>query len=499
MDAIAWRPRGALLEREPELAALSELVDGACAGDGHAVVIAGPPGIGKTALLEAVTELAPQRGMRVLAARGVELERDYPFGVVRQLFEPPIASMPPAERGPLFEGAAGIAATLLGAQSPAGAAPPAGELFALLHGLHWLTAGLAAAGPLLLAIDDAHWADGPSLRFAHYLARRLDELPVLLVLTARSTAPEAPVPLVEAIGSEPGASTIRPEPLSTTASAAVLRELFATEPDREFVRASHDASRGNPFLLTELARALEADGRAPDRAACARIRDVRPEAIARNALVRLGQLGPAAQRVARAVATLGDDAAIRHVAALAALPDDDAADAIDHLVAAGILAGGRTVRYLHPLTRAVVYDDLGQAGRARLHKRAAAMLAGEGAEPERVAAHLLLTEPAADEQRRRPAARGGIASPAPRCGRGGRRLHAPRARRAAAARRRCRRSCSSWAGPSRQPRSRGRPTTSCRRSRSRPTPACGATSPRPRRRSCCRPGARRRPSSSSTR
>ena len=178
----------------------------------------------------------------------------------------------------------------------------------------------------------------------------------------------------------------------------MLRELFATEPDQEFVRASHDASRGNPFLLTELARALEADGRAPDVAACARIRDVRPEAIARNALVRLRQLGPAAHRVARAVATLGDDAAIRHVATLADLPDDDAADAVDRLVAAGILAAGRTVRYLHPLTRAVVYDDLGQAGRSRLHKRAAAMLADEQAEPERVASHLLLTEPAADEQ-----------------------------------------------------------------------------------------------------
>ena len=317
---------------------------------------------------------------------------------MRQLFEPLIASLPRAERAALFDGAAGVAATLLGAQSPAGAAPPAGELFALLHGLHWLTAGLAARGPLLLALDDAHWADGPSLRFAHYLARRLDELPVLLVLTVRSTAPEAPAPLVDAIAGEPVASTIRPKPLSTSGAAVVLRELFATEPHEEFVRASHEASSGNPFLLTELARALDADGRAPDVAACARIRDVRPEAIARNALVRLGHLGPAARDVARAVATLGDDAELRHVASLAGLSDDGAADAVDGLVAAGLLAEGRPVRYMHPLTRAVVYEDLGQAGRARLHKRAAAMLADEAADPERVAAHLLWTEPSADER-----------------------------------------------------------------------------------------------------
>ena len=395
---IARRHGGALLEREPEVAALSGLIDVACAGAGRVAVISGPPGIGKSALLGVATDLAAQRGLRVLAARGGELERDYSFGVVRQLFEPLVASLPRAERASLFDGAAGIAATLLGAQSPAGAAPPAGELFALLHGLHWLTAGLAAGGPLLLVLDDAHWADGPSLRFAHYLARRLDELPVLLVLTVRSTAPEAPAPLVDAIASEPVASTIRPKALSTSGAEVVLRELFATEPHEEFVRASHEASSGNPFLLTELARALDADGRAPDVAACARIRDVRPEAIARNALVRLGHLGPAARDVARAVATLGDDAELRHVASLAGLSDDGAADAVDGLVAAGLLAEGRPVRYMHPLTRAVVYEDLGQSGRARLHKRAAAMLAGEAADPERVAAHLLWTEPSADER-----------------------------------------------------------------------------------------------------
>jgi hypothetical protein len=396
VDAIAGPPPRALLEREPELASLAARIDEARAGAGHATVIAGPPGIGKTALLEAAKSLATRRGMRVLAARGGELERDYSFGVVRQLFEPLIASLPAAERRPLFDGAAGIAASLLGAQSPAGATPAAGELFALLHGLHWLTAGLAADGPLLLAIDDAHWADGPSLRFAHYLARRLDELPVLLVLTTRSTAPEAPAPLVEAIGGEPGASTLRPKPLSTAAATAVLRELFASEPEQAFVRASHDASRGNPFLLTELARVLEADGHAPDLAACARISAVRPEAIARSALVRLANLGAAARRVAQAVAALGDDAELRHVATLAELPIDEAAAAVDHLGDAGILAAGRPVRYLHPLTRAVVYEDLGEGRRARLHRLAAAMLCGEDAEPERVAAHLLLTEPAAD-------------------------------------------------------------------------------------------------------
>ncbi len=267
-----------------------------------------------------------------------------------------------------------------------------------MHGLHWLTAGIAADGPILIAVDDAHWADVPSLRYAQYLARRLDELPVLLVLTARSTEPGAPLALIDAIAGEPVASTIRPGPLSASAAGHVLRDLFATEPDGEFVRASHEASRGNPFLLTELARALAADGGVPDSAASASIRHVRPEAITRKALVRLGHLAVADQRVARAVATLGDDAALRHVAALAELSEDESADAVDRLAAAGFLHRGRPLRFTHPLMRAVIYDDLGPAQRARLHGRSATLLAAEPARPERVAAHLLWTEPAADPE-----------------------------------------------------------------------------------------------------
>jgi len=398
VGSIAGGAPGALLERDAEVSALAALLDAACAGTGRVVLIEGPPGIGKSALLECAKRLAPDRGMRVLAARGGALERDFSFGVVRQLFEPFVTADALLERGALFEGAAGIAAELLGAQPPAGAQPPSGELFALLHGLHWLTAGIAADGPLLIALDDAHWADGPSLQFAHYLTRRLEELPVLLVLTARSTEPGAPSRLIDAIAGEPVASTLCPAPLSAAAARDVLRDLFATEPDPEFVRASHEASRGNPFLLTELARALAADGAAPDSAASASIRHVRPEAITRKALVRLGHLPVADQRVARAVATLGDDAALRHVAALSDLSEDDAAAAVDRLATAGFLGDGRPLRFTHPLMRAVIDDDLGPAQRARLHGRAATLLAAEPARPERVAAHLLWTEPAADRE-----------------------------------------------------------------------------------------------------
>ena len=117
--------------------------------------------------------------MRVLAARSSELEREFGFGVVRQLFEAAVAEAPDVA----LAGAAASAAPLF-ATDPGGA-PGDGEAaasFAALHGLYWLTLNLAAERPLLLAVDDLHWCDRPSLRFLAYLARRLEGTRVILAL-----------------------------------------------------------------------------------------------------------------------------------------------------------------------------------------------------------------------------------------------------------------------------------------------------------------------------
>ena len=128
-------------------------------------------------------------GMRVLRSRGTELEREFAFGVVRQLFEPPLADAGEPERTELLHAAAGVAAGLLGL--PGGAAPDSSTSsgvdpsFAILHGLYWLCANLAATGPLCLVVDDAHWADAPSLRFLAFLLTRLEELDVALIVATR--------------------------------------------------------------------------------------------------------------------------------------------------------------------------------------------------------------------------------------------------------------------------------------------------------------------------
>src|SRR4051812_30490989 len=148
-----------LIEREPELEVISAAVRAASMGAGRLLVIEGPAGIGKTRLLMAARESANDADMHVLHARGSELEREFPYGLVRQLFEPAIAGVRDEERQALMSGAARSVEPLL-VQGESFRLPVVGDsVFSILHGLYWLTANLAEHRPLLLAIDDAHWGD----------------------------------------------------------------------------------------------------------------------------------------------------------------------------------------------------------------------------------------------------------------------------------------------------------------------------------------------------
>src|SRR2546421_9312319 len=105
---------GTLLERDRELERIAQGLRRSRGGQGSALVVEGPAGIGKSAILVASRDTAVSEGFRVLRARGSELEREYAFGVVRQLFEPMLAEAPGNDRDSLLQGAPGLAARLLG-------------------------------------------------------------------------------------------------------------------------------------------------------------------------------------------------------------------------------------------------------------------------------------------------------------------------------------------------------------------------------------------------
>ncbi|HTI33550.1 MAG TPA: AAA family ATPase, partial [Miltoncostaea sp.] len=384
-------PHDPLLERERELAGAAAALDAARAGHGGLVLVEGAAGIGKTALLRAVRARAADDGMLVLHARGAEMERDFAFGVVRQLVEPPLAAAAGPERAALLEGAAGVAAGLLalpGAQpSPGGGEPD--PSFAVLHGLYWLLANLAAVRPVCLVVDDAHWADGPSLRFLTFLVPRLEELPVAAFVAFRPDEAEAREDLGRAIAADPGAPSLRPAPLTADGLAAMLADGLGGEPDPELAAACHRATGGSPFLAEALIGDLrDGDGRPAAEAVAA----MEPRAVGRWVGARLARLTPSARRLAAAVAVL-EEAGPALAADLAELSADEAADAADALTAAGLLAGGRPLAFAHPLVRTAVHADLPAGERAQRHRRAAELLSAAGADPARVAEHLLATDP----------------------------------------------------------------------------------------------------------
>lgn len=382
------------LERAVECAALAEAVERAVAGLGALVVIEASAGLGKTRLLESAGELAAAAGAQMLGARGDELESGLPWGVVRQLFDRRVGAAPPAERDQLLSGAAGLAAPLFGWERPGEVR--GGPLSALLHGLYWLTVAMAERQALVLAVDDVHLADVPSLRYLAYVARRVEDLPVALLVTLRSGERGPGEQLIRAVTSEPSAIRLAPKPLSERAVGELIERFLEDTADLEFCRACHSVTGGNPFLLDELLRTLAEEGLAPDVASAARLRSLIPQGVSRAVFARLARLPQDAASLAVAVALLGRDAELRRAAALAELDERSAARAADALVAAGILRPTRPLEFVHPLVREAVHGDLPPLQRALGHARAARMLAREDADEEQIAMHLLASEPVAE-------------------------------------------------------------------------------------------------------
>jgi DNA-binding CsgD family transcriptional regulator len=376
-----------LIERERELAELAEMIAAAEGGSGGFAVIEATGGLGKTRLLQAARDRGEAAGMRVLAARATEFERDFPFALVRQLFGPLLASVDAPAREALLDGAPAAARGALGL---ADADAPT-DAFAVLHGLYWLTAALAEQQPLLLAVDDAHWADAASLDYLAFLVPRLPELPLLLALACRPDEAAAKSALAR-IATDSVATRLTPSALSSQGTVALLSEELDRQPEPAFAATCHEVSGGNPFLLGELARTLVAEEIGPADAQASRVRGLVPERVTRTVAVRLARLSAAAQSLALAVVVLGDGADGRLAAELVELDEAVVAPAADELRAAAILDSSAALRFVHPLVRSALDADLPAGERAALHARAVVLLRDRGASAQQLAAHLVATE-----------------------------------------------------------------------------------------------------------
>ncbi len=372
-----------------------EVIDGVLAdvegGAGRLLVIEGPAGIGKTRLLWEARRLAAERGLRCLGARCDDLEAEVAFGVASQLLTAPLQRATAGERARLLDGAAGITAPLLlGSAGPGKEAVPGmgNPSQALMRGLSWLVANLAAGTRLTLLIDDAQWADPESLRWLNHLAKRLDELGVLIAMTVRSGEASPGAEVLEALTALDGVVRIEPAPLGDGGASDLLGGRLGSAPSPRLVDEAQRSTGGNPLLLDALAIELIAQNAGTGIAAAELAGKLVPESLVRTVLLRLRRLPEPARAVAEALTILAE-APPEVVVELADLGSAEGEVGLAALEAAELIEGEQLVHFTHPIVRSTIHEQISPRRRHARHVQAAAILREAGERPERIAPHLI--------------------------------------------------------------------------------------------------------------
>jgi hypothetical protein len=340
----------ALIERDEELALFRQVAAGAMAGHAAVVEIAGPPGLGRTSLVEAAVTHAKSAGLRVQRARGSPAEASLSGGVVSEL----LAGLAPASAG--------------GDLVPGEPSAPPAALGQTVVAAAWQT-------PMMLALDDAHWSDEYSLRWLLALLRRASEAPLLIVFAAGrwGQAREAMMADVRARAVDAGVDwhVLRPSRLSISGVRRLLAEAGQAEPEDGFVDAAMLKTGGLPALFRSVAEALRRGElvataeQLPSFDACLRVdvfdwADEMTSELSRDELALL-----------RAIVVCGDDLGWELVVSLARLRSGTGSRTVGMLRAQGALIGGTPPRLLCPFTRERVLAQMTRPEREELFARAA--------------------------------------------------------------------------------------------------------------------------------
>lgn len=350
-----------MIERDAVLAAVHSLIEEALEGRGGALFVVGEAGLGKTTVLEHAVAAARGR-FRAGIGRADVAEAALPFGLISQALEAVL----------------GDSATLADPAQRSAAPSPADYFYAVLANLR-----RAAAEPLFLALDDAHWADPDSLTLLRLICRRVAALPVAVLVTARPWPPEA-MRAGEELAAQQLAAVQQLVPLSPAAAQSILSQRAGTrDPATGELEQAVALCAGNPLLLGLVAATMGAGQALPEPHSPAGTSWAR-----RLLLSHLAGLQEPVQRYLRAAAVLGRRFRPEVAAQVAGLAATDAATAQEAFAAAGLGrdAGEGWAEFSHELIRQAVYE-LAAPVRTQLHEAAFRALAARGVNPAEAADH----------------------------------------------------------------------------------------------------------------
>jgi DNA-binding CsgD family transcriptional regulator len=349
------RPRSRLRGRDDELAAIGDRVSALARGDGGVVMLDGPAGIGKSALLSEVRAMARRCGARTVFAEALESQQTVPF-------MPLFAAL--AESGIAVEGRAD-------------------SDYWIVHELHGVLEQAALERPLVIVVDDVQWADGATLLALSLLPERLSGSAVLWLLAQRSGEGRPAVRQATQRLERQGAERLTLGPLSSDAVAEVIADVLQT-PAVERLRTLAGPARGNPFLLVELLEGLREEGRLAADA------DHAPPRRVRNLLRdRLDRLSPEAGHAVQVAAVLGPCFSPDHLAVMLSRSVAQLVPLLDEAIRADLLVeSGERLAFRHDLLREGALMSVPTSVRRAIQREAVAILLAHGAAPVEVAQQL---------------------------------------------------------------------------------------------------------------
>jgi DNA-binding CsgD family transcriptional regulator len=393
---VDFHPEGGLAGRSAEVGQLRSAVRQVAGGTGAALMVVGEAGIGKSRVVAEGLADADRLGVRVFESAADELEHRRPFGVIADCLA---TGRSATERGRT------AVAELLGEGSGADvfggwlADAPQAE-FRIVEGFMALVEALSVRSPVVLVVEDLQWADPSALLVLHRLGRRVGQLPLLLVGTAR------PVPrsveLEGCLGGlrAAGATELALGPLDSVAVARLVEQLVGAPPGPSLLRQVEGAG-GNPLFVTELVGALQRDGSiqlGPNGVAELTTIGI-PPSLPLLILHRLSFLAPATLELLRVASVLGSSFAVTDLSLVVGRPTAGLLAALEESMAAGILEQrGELLGFRHDLLREALYHDLPAPVRQGLHLDAGRALARAGAPPEQVAEQLVRGASPGDSQ-----------------------------------------------------------------------------------------------------